>query len=143
MAGYDFVIPHRTLTTFSVVVRVGDRGDSVSIAYSGCSKRDRGDEFDQAFAGNHEKQVVTLSQGDTFCDELEKSLVEYLERKLLLICNLRGNREIAAAQVFWPSATRSDEQVLLWQQRARFWRGVETTTVTRMVAFDESVRSDA
>jgi hypothetical protein len=137
MGGYDFVMPHRELTGFSLVARVPDAGDSVSFAYSGCTRRDRGDEFDAAFAANRAETVQTVMRGEDFSGALREVLVGYLRRALLVVRHIRNDGEAAATEVFWPSGEGESEPVLLWEEHCRGFSLHKQRAVKSETAFDQ------
>jgi hypothetical protein len=141
MGGYDFVMPHRHLAGFALVARSGDTSDEVSLAYSSCRRRDRGDEFDAAFAVDRAAMVQTVLQGEEFPGMLWKALLNYLQRELRVVRYLDSDSEVVGTEIFWPSE-QDGEQVLLWKEHVRGISLRKSTPVESVTAFDERVSRD-
>ncbi len=142
MGGYDFVMPHQSLIGFSLVARVPDAGDRISLTYSECRRRDRGDEFDAAFGVERAATVETVARCETFFDAITKALIEYVQRDLREVRYIDGNGEVVATEIFWPDE-RDEAPLLLWHER-RGGRSLRNTTpVEAIAAFDEGESADA
>jgi hypothetical protein len=138
MAGYDFVMPHKELRRFALVVRSDDSGTNAALAYSGCRNRIRSDEFDAAF-GRSRGDMVQNVRFHATCDEpLRDAVRAYLMRRLNVVwLKARGGKTVAT-QVFWPATDQARDARLVWQERHRFFPQLGTDRITGVAAFDEA-----
>ncbi len=136
MGGFDFVMPHRDLAGFGLVARAPDAGDKVSLAYSGCQRRDRGDEFDAAFALDRAAVIKTVPRDAAFVDALTAALLDYLRRKLRIVRYMNGDNDVVRTEVFWPDQP-SGGQLLIWNDHAGGIALRKPTPVETTAAFDD------
>lgn len=138
--GDDFVLPHSGFDGFGLAIRVGTLSGRVLIAYSGCRRPDRGDEFDAAFNPSRKDMIATIKPGTAFCDDLAKALLEYLRRKLCVVQEVRqGDGAVVNTRILWPSATGNVEKgaPTLWSRRKGVGLLRATEEKKRSIAFDE------
>jgi hypothetical protein len=133
MGGYDFVMPHRVLGDFSLVARMSDEMGDIALAYSGCKRKDRGDEFDAAF-GRDGMTVQTVIYNDGFLDALNETLLGYLQRKLRFVQYLNRDEEVIKTEIFWPG---QQSDTLLWESHVPGVALRKRTSTNSTIAFDE------
>src|ERR1700722_2926228 len=102
--GDDFVLPHSEFDGFGVVIRVGTSSLGAVIAYSGCRRPDRGDEFDAAFDPVRKEMTAVIEGGEKLCGDLTEALLRYLRRKLKVVREVgRGKGNTLQTQILWPT----------------------------------------
>ena len=116
--GNDFVVPHSDFDGFGLVIRVGGSPVLAEVAYSGCRRPDRGDEFDAAFDPAR-RRIVAQVELDVGCAELSDIVREYLERRLEVVSEHAGRKaDVLRTRIWWPMSEATDNKAaLLWETR--------------------------
>jgi hypothetical protein len=138
-SGNDFVIPHSGFDGFGLVVRVGGSPVLAEVAYSGCRRLDRGDEFDAAFDPAREG-IVARVELDAGCADLNDVLREYLERRLEVVAELaRRTADVVRTRILWPVSDETGKSAaVLWETRELRTRLRATDEHRSFTAFAES-----
>ena len=137
--GDDFALPHSEFDGFGLVIRVGASSRGAVIAYSGCRRPDRGDEFDAAFDPARKEMTAVIEGGEKFCGDLTEALLRYLRRKLQVVQEVgRGKGNTLETQILWPPTEKLEHDVPpLWTQRSGMVLLRSTEEIRSLTAFDE------
>jgi hypothetical protein len=138
--GTDYILPHCEFDGFGIVVRVGAVSGGAEVAYSGCKRPDRGDEFDAAFDPARKEIIAKVGHSENFCSDLTEALREYCHRKLCVVQEVRqGDDAVVSTRILWPSAmSNAEDATTLWSRRKGIGLLRPTQEKKWSTAFDET-----